>query len=47
MKINKHVLLPLIAGLMLYSCDWHGTRTVNGTGEVESMEVGNITAVPD
>jgi hypothetical protein len=39
MKRIRIGLLPLIAGLMLYSCDWHETRTVNGTGDVESMEV--------
>lgn len=39
MKTNRIVLLTLMTGLFISSCDWHGTRTVNGTGDVESMEV--------
>jgi len=39
MKTNRIIFLSLITGLLLSSCDWHGTRTVNGTGDVESMEV--------
>ena len=38
MKTNRIVLLTLITGLFISSCDWHGSRTVNGTGDVESME---------
>lgn len=39
MKTKKFIFLTLIASLFLFSCDWHGTRTVNGTGDVESMEI--------
>jgi hypothetical protein len=39
MKTKKILFLTLIASVFLFSCDWHGTRTVNGTGDVESMEI--------
>lgn len=39
MKTYPIVLLGLISGMFISSCDWHGTSTVNGTGDVESMEV--------
>jgi hypothetical protein len=39
MKTKRFILLTLIAATFISSCDWHGTRTVNGTGDVESMEV--------
>jgi len=47
MKAIQIVCLTLITGLLVPSCDWHGTTTVNGSGDVESMEVsvGEFTGV--
>lgn len=39
MKPRNILTVILISVLLLPSCDWHSNRTVNGTGDVESMEV--------
>lgn len=39
MKNIKHLAIALLAGFLTTGCDWHGNQTVNGTGDVESMEV--------
>jgi len=39
MKTKYIIFAILISVLLSSSCDWHGNRTVNGTGDVDSMEV--------
>lgn len=47
MKSNKIILLALISSLLVSSCDWHGTKTVVGTGDVDTLRVvvENFTGV--
>ena len=39
MKNLKNIALALLAGVVLAGCDSIGNQTINGTGDVESMEV--------
>jgi hypothetical protein len=39
MKRINYLTITLLAGLVLTGCDTIGNKTVNGTGDVESMEV--------
>ena len=39
MKAFKVFFLSIIAATLITSCDWHTTRTVVGSGDVEYMEV--------
>ena len=43
------IVLSIIAGILLSSCDWH-PQTVVGTGDIESMEVPwvkSLLYIPD
>jgi hypothetical protein len=39
MKASKLFFVSIIAATLITSCDWHTTRTVVGSGDVEYMEV--------
>ena len=43
MKSIRFIILAMVSGFLLTSCDWHPNQTVVGTGDIESMEV----EVPD
>jgi len=39
MKKIKYIGMALIAGILMTACDWHGSQTIIGTGEMESILV--------